>query len=133
MQWWKADYLRDTRHLSLSARGLWTDILMHAADTEPRGKLTMTLGQLAMKCSCLSVREVALALIELGTVHDDEKPVADIEPPVDYLCEYLKANDDLTLMSQCVSIMSRRITREEKHREYERLRKQNWRGGKPVP
>lgn len=64
MQFYPADYLRDTRCLSLAARGAWMDILCTLWNAKQRGKKSLTLegwaGEIG-KPTC----DVSLCLLEI--------------------------------------------------------------------
>lgn len=64
MQFYPADYLRDTRCLSLAARGAWMDILCTLWNSPKRGKRTLTLEGWAGEIG-KAVSEVAAVLGEL--------------------------------------------------------------------
>ena len=101
MQFFPADWLRDTRCLTPEARGVWIDLLCFLHDTEPRGSATLTIRQWASKLvvnqdtftACLS------ELVEMGVCNS------------------------VTLGNGHVTVESRRITREQKRRESDRMRK----------
>lgn len=64
MQFFPADYLRDTRCLSLAARGAWMDILCALWNSPKRGKRTLTIEGWAGEIG-KAVSEVSAVLAEL--------------------------------------------------------------------
>jgi uncharacterized protein YdaU (DUF1376 family) len=106
-QWYPNDYLRDTRILSLSSRGAWADMLNYMWYSEERGLLTGTHEQFARMLSC-SIPEIENVLNELNVTQ-----VADV-----------------TNSNGVVTVINRRMHREEKERKSTRLRVQKFRNGK---
>lgn len=110
MQFFPADWLRDTRCLSPVARGVWIDLICFLHDCEPRGSATLTLRAWASKL--VVTQEVFLEavkeLVEMGVCNS------------------------VTVGHGSVTIESRRILREEKRRISDRIRKQRERGHEPV-
>ena len=64
MQFYPADYLRDTRCLSLAARGVWMDLICALWHAPKRGQKTLTLEGWAGEVGKPSA-EVKLLLIEI--------------------------------------------------------------------
>lgn len=107
MQFYPKDWQADTRALTAAAKGAWIDLICHLWNQPERGKWTGTLAQLARICG---VDESAMALIinELGQVAT------------------ISWSNDL------VMVISRRIAREEKDRENNRIRVHRHRSNAPV-
>ncbi len=106
-QWYPNDYIRDTRILSLSARGAWSDMLNFMWYSEDRGILTGTYEQFARMLSC-SVDEIKSILQELNVTK-----VADV-----------------TNGNEFVTVKNRRMVRDEKERKSTRMRVQKHRNAK---
>jgi hypothetical protein len=105
-QWYPNDYLRDTRILSLSARGAWADMLNFMWYSNERGILTGTHEQFSRMLSC-SILEIENVFNELNVTK-----VADV-----------------TNCNGLVTVINRRMLREEKERKSTRLRVQKFRNG----
>lgn len=103
-QWYPNDYLRDTRILSLSSRGAWADMLNYMWYSEERGVLSGTVEQFSRMLSC-SKNEIEGVLEELNVTK-----VADV-----------------TNRNGIVTVINRRMLREEKERNSTRLRVQKYR------
>lgn len=102
MKFFYADWLRDTRALSVAAKGAWIDTICYAWGSPRRGEIVGTEDSFARMWGC-STREAHTIIIEL-TTHA--------------ICECV--TDD----HGNVTLMSRRIVREEKQREQARKRKE---------
>lgn len=101
MKWYPADWIKDTRHLSLQAKGAWADLINFMWVNESgRGQYSATPEALARTLGC-SQETCKLVIDELRTV-------AEI----------------VTTSDGNVTVMSRRIKREESIRENNRFRKQ---------
>ena len=98
-QFYWNDYLRDTRILTPAARGIWADMLGFMHYASPRGRLTATYDEFARMLSC-KVDEAETAIKEISRTK-----VGDV----------IFGNDDVT-------VINRRMDREEKEREANRLR-----------
>jgi len=94
MQFYPADYLLDTQLLSPAARGVWMDLICHLWRAEPRGVMTLSREHWSRLLRC-SVKEFAHCLDEL-TVHG--------------IC------NAVTLANGDVTLLSRRLVRDEKRR-----------------
>jgi len=94
-----ADIIRDTRILSLEARGAWCDFLFFAHSSEHRGKLTYTISGWARLWGC----DVATAQRCINEIKDTN--IGNVT-----IC-----NDDVT-------IINRRMVKEEKIKEQTKLR-----------
>lgn len=108
MQWFPLDYLADTRHLSKACRSVWTDILNLAWLSKPRGVYART--KAAMR------RELDISVDEWDSIIAELETVADV-----------------TVGPDTVTVLSRRIVREESAREYERNKKRRQRSPADVP
>lgn len=105
-QWYPNDYIRDTRILSLLSRGAWADMLNFMWYSVDRGTLTGTPEQLARMLSC-SIPEINTVLDELNVTK-----VADV-----------------TKSNGIVTVLNRRMVRDEKERKSTRLRVKKFRNG----
>ena len=108
-QWYPNDYLRDTRILSLPARGAWADMLNYMWYAPERGAITGTHEQISRMLSC-SIAEIESVLNELNVTK-----VADV-----------------TNCNGIVTVINRRMHREEKERKSTRLRVQKFRNARNV-
>lgn len=106
-QWYPNDYLRDTRMLTLSARGAWADMLNFMWYAPERGKLEGSREQLARQLSC-AVDELQSILDELSVTK-----VANV-----------------TNCNGIVTVINRRMWNEEKERKSTRLRVRKFRNSK---
>lgn len=102
-----ADWFRDTKCLSLQAKGAWIDLLGILWDSKTRGKKTLDLDGWAL---------------ELG------KPVSEVETVFREL-QKREIADYVTESNGDITIMSRRQLREEKERESTRCRVRKYRSG----
>jgi len=97
MQFYPGDWIRDTRTLSLEARGVWIDLLCAMWEAPERGKLNWTKGQFERFISCGQDREEATSiwneLMDSG--------ICDMEMTVD---------------SKIMTLISRRMVRDEAKR-----------------
>lgn len=103
-QWYPNDYLRDTRILSLPSRGAWADMLNYMWYAEDRGVLIGTHDQFARMLSC-SPEEIKQVINELSTTK-----IADV-----------------TNGNGIVTVINRRMYREERERKSTRFRVQKFR------
>lgn len=111
------DWLKKTRVLTLNARGAWIDLLVYMNEAKPRGTISWTLDQYARFLSVS--RETAFeVLLELQNTQ-----VADVEPKL--------AECDISVtrnaLSQNVTVTSRRMRRDDKIKESNKLRQQRHR------
>lgn len=105
MKFYTADWIQDTRHLSLSAKGAWIELIcLMWINRESRGEYQATKEALQRAIGATSGEELNMVITELQSV----------------------AN--VTLENGIVTVMSRRIVREETGREFARKRKQRERG-----
>lgn len=111
MQFYWNDYLRDTRILTPATRGLWVDMLGFMWYAEERGKLQGTYSQYSRLLSCTE-SEASEAIKELSVTK-----VADVT----------HSNGD---GNGVVTVVNRRMFREQKSKESTRLRVQRHRNGK---
>jgi len=100
MPFFPSDYLRDTRCLSLAARGVWMDLICALWNSPTRGKKTLTIEGWAGEVG-KGIEEVSGYISELNTQR--------------IFSSSRKPNGLLT-------ITSRRMVREEKARESNRIR-----------
>ncbi len=80
LQFYTADYQKDTRHLSLEARGAWMDVLCLMSHATPRGRATFSgMDQFAryLGCSVSKTRKIRAELLD--TNNPTGNSVADIE------------------------------------------------------
>ena len=104
MPFYPADYLRDTRCLSLAARGVWIDLICVLWNAPTRGKKTLTMEGWAGEIG-KGVEDVRPIITELETQHifsSSRKP------------------------NGLITITSRRMVREEKARESNRKRQRDF-------
>lgn len=119
------DYYRDTRVLSPAARGIWMDILCRLHESGRRGEMTLPLSAWISWCSCpQDVLEAAfreIAGTEVGIIRVNQTDLFASVPfgPLD--------------VPLYVTVVSRRMVREEKYRESERLKKKRQRCPADVP
>lgn len=144
-QWYPGDWFREPglKRVGLSVRGAWAELLMIMHDEKPRGKVSTHLEGFARTWR-VSEEEAAFIIQEL-----DENKIADV-----YYCDencrnavQKKADAYRDMSPKCpdvspnfpdakymvVTIVNRRMAKEEKEREYERLKKQKQREKKEVP
>jgi len=106
MKFFPSNYLGDTRGLSPSAKGIWMDLICYLWQSPTRGKMTAKISDYSRLLGA-SEKEVLLAMEELSR--------GGMEGGT---CQIFKnSHGDVT-------VISRRISREEKQREDARLRKQ---------
>lgn len=102
MQFYIADYIQDTRMLSLPARGAWMECLCQMWISPERGKIEYSCEEFARLFGCGNVEseKVIFELMESG------------------ICDALpKRYQDVTKYNQKITIMSRRMLRDEKLRK----------------
>jgi uncharacterized protein YdaU (DUF1376 family) len=107
MQWFISDWISDTRHLSKAAKGVWVDLLNFMWLAQDRGVYTRPVD--AMR------RELDITANEWEPLIAEIKTVADVT-----FCH--------TPEGDLITVVSRRIVREEKVRKDNRIRKQRQRG-----
>ena len=107
MQWYPTDWISDTRHLSKAAKGVWVDLLNFMWLAEDRGIYTRPQDSMRRELD-ISPDEWPLIVKELQTV-------ADVT-----FCH--------TPEGDLVTVVSRRMVRDEKIRKDNRIRKQRERG-----
>lgn len=108
MKFYPADWMKDTRHLSLPAKGAWIDIInLMWMNEHCRGEYTATEAALA--------RAIGASPAELHPVLEELKTVASV-----------------TFVNGTVTVMSRRIVKEESDREVDRIRQTRHRSHAPV-
>ena len=106
-QFYPTDWIRDTRVLSLPARGAWADILAFMWDAPERGRLTYSWEGWARLLGCHADVTLAKSVIE-------------------ELIAY-KICDHVTECHGDVTLINRRMYREQLYRDGARLRKQRQR------
>jgi hypothetical protein len=110
MQFYPRDWINDTRVLSLKARGVWIDLCCAMWTAEERGKLEWTFDIFARFIGLQDSPSEALTLFdELKDSH------------VGVFC--------LDNVTQAVTVMSRRMIREESERKQARMRQSRKRHG----
>ena len=105
LQFYPADWLRDTRPLSLAAKGAWIDLLCTLHHSPTRGTLALPLAGWA--------RSIGASEAEFSAIHDELK--------------ILGVLDSVTASNGLVTLSSRRMMREKITSEQTRLRVQNLR------
>jgi uncharacterized protein YdaU (DUF1376 family) len=106
IQFFPADYLRDTRALSLAAKGGWTDILCMLHGAQNRGTMTLPMIGWARVMGA-SVDQAEAVIAELG-----QMKTAEVER---------LGNGDVTVT--CRRMLRERITREQTRLRVERHRR----------
>ena len=105
MPFFPSDYLRDTRCLSLAARGAWVDILCALWHAPKRGQRTLPMA---------------------GWAGEIGKPIDEVQQLIDELRSMQIGDISLEKDAQ-VTIISRRMMRDERARKQARKRKQKQR------
>jgi uncharacterized protein YdaU (DUF1376 family) len=111
MQWFPTDWISDTRHLSKAAKGVWVDLINFMWLAQDRGVYTRPVDSMR--------RELDIATLEWDGIIAELRTVADV-------------TFSHTPEGELVTVMSRRMVREEKVRKDNRFRKQRSRGHAPV-
>lgn len=104
-QFYPGDYIQDTRVLSLAARGAWQDLLCFMWQSDEKGKLSYSIEGYSRL---------------FGASIEDTKCV------IDELVS-LKICDTVTERNGNVTLINRRIQREERDRKNHSLRKDKYR------
>lgn len=107
MQWFPTDWISDTRHLSKAAKGVWCDLINFMWLAEDRGVYSRLENSMR--------RELDITLDEWPLIVKELQTVADVT-----FCH--------TPEGEVVTVVSRRMVREEKIRKDNRIRKQRQRG-----
>lgn len=104
-QFYVGDYIQDTRMVTLMARGAWVDLLCRMWSSQPRGQITSSYPGYARLFGCTA---------------DQAKQV---------ICELIDANicDSVTNGHGDVTLMSRRMLRDEQARNQATIRQQKHR------
>jgi len=111
LQWFPSDWIRDTRELSLAAKGLWIELLCSCfLNNRARGTVRTTVRRLARRCGS-SPMSVRIGLLELST-----GGVARI-----------------SWRGSQVTVACRRMVREEKERQMAKRRMKTMRRRRPPP
>lgn len=91
MQFYPADYLRDTRCLSMASRGAWVDILCTLWNAKKRGQKTLSLegwaGELGKPAA-----EVSLYLLDLES-HEIGKFIHEKDEKITIICRRMVRED----------------------------------------
>jgi len=111
LKFWKDDWRRDTRVLSSGARGVWMECIL---TLWPQGKRTLTLEAWCRETS-LKVEEFEAGLAEIEA-HD----IAVVSRSMSHDCHTL------------VTVLSRRLSREEELRKHAQIRQVRSRGVKKL-
>lgn len=115
-QFYPGDWVQDTRSLSLAAKGAWIDLLCAMWRSQNRGQLTLSLQGYARLIGA-SVEQTKAALSELIDMQVCNAPGVTLPLHV------TESNENVTLVS-------RRMAREEKERKSSASRVQRWRNVK---
>ena len=129
LQFWPEAYLKDTRHLSASARGIWMDLICHMY---PAGEITGSVTTLARLCM-VEDQELIDALYEIA-----EHEVAEVEaqptvsngkpkPLVTLYPRNANVTPDNKTITRKITVRSRRLTRLHNEREGNRKRQKTFR------
>ncbi len=113
------DYYRDTRLLSVSARGVWMDMLCRVHESKTRGEITLTLDEWTRWCACGQVEFLSavseIKRHDLGTIHERSVPNSKTENSGSG-----KSNVEIT-------VINRRMSREEEYRKNNNVRQETFR------
>src|SRR6266851_4554542 len=125
-----ADWIRDTRCLSPAAKGAWIDLLSEMWWAQNRGTLTLPLVGYARVIGATVDQAVTL----LGELIDMQICNAFTEQgtPLGHLSEMISqgVTEDVTTCNGKVTLVSRRMEREEKERKSGALRVARFREGR---
>lgn len=97
MQWYPGDWIQDTRHLSPAAKGVWIDLINFMWLAPTRGTYRKPLE--------LACRELGLTIINFLELVPQLKTVASV-----------------TVRNEAVTVASRRMLRDERARQLNRIR-----------
>lgn len=111
------DWLKNTRTISMQARGAWIDLLCYMDEKRPRGKMKLNVQQYAILLGC-SAEIAGGILVELET-----EGVADISPSL----LGVTFASRVTACDFFVTVKCRRMLREENNKESHRIRQQRYR------
>lgn len=126
------DYFRDTRILSLAAKGTWMDILCHLHESATRGSATLTLAQWAGWCGCPqgqfieSIEELQKAGI--ATVTFRHTKITSISPKSSASTTDESNGASNLPGNTLITVANRRMVREEHIRKSNALRQERFRG-----
>jgi len=129
-QFYYGDYLRDTRALSLTARGAWMDILCSMHFSDPRGRLSMTVESYSnlLGADFSTTSSVLLEIVALK-VADCIVDGRILNPEL--IQDYADPNNlnirVVTNHNGRVTLVNRRMDKEEKVRNQGRLRQDRYR------
>lgn len=137
-QFYPADYLRDTRALSLSAKGAWSDLLCFMWGAQNRGMLTDSVLGFSRMFG-VTVEQTVAIFAELC-----ERHICCLFSDVDESSNEYHANITLASHAKCVraftivqnhhaniTVLNRRMVREEKDRKNAADRAQRYRDANP--
>ena len=116
IQFYPADWLQDTMPLSLAAKGAWINILCAQWRSQSRGALTLPLTGWARQIGA-SVEQTKAAISELVDMHICDCP----------------SHENVSLVTdhnEKITLVNRRMVREEKARESNACRQQRYRNKK---
>lgn len=116
IQFYPADWLQDTMPLSLAAKGAWINILCAQWRSQSRGALTLPLTGWARQIGA-SVEQTKAAIFELVDMHICDCP----------------SHENVSLVTdhnEKITLVNRRMVREEKSRESNACRQQRFRNKK---
>jgi hypothetical protein len=113
MQFYGSDWLKDTRCLTLEEKGAWIDLIVYMWECKPRGQFERTFEEIGLMLGVDQDR--AKGIIE--KLHS--KKILDMR-----LSSFV---DSVTNGNSRVTVMSRRIMREENERESTRIRVERFR------
>ncbi|MCE5270792.1 YdaU family protein [bacterium] len=117
-QFYVGDYLKDTRALSLAAKGAWSDILCFMWDASPRGRLSITWDGYGHMLG-VTVREAKKVISEII-----DKKVCDAM----LNGRKVENSDAVTKCNGEVTLINRRMYREAQELEKTRIRVRRHRG-----
>lgn len=119
-QFYPSDWMRDTRQLSLAARGAWADLLCAMWWAEDRGKITRDIEGFSREIACTpdEAEKVIIELIEAGVI-DAEIEGVKIDGSV---TEALRRNGKVTERHKKVTLISRRMVREHNAKKANAIR-----------
>jgi len=141
MQFYPADYIRDTRRLDPSTRGHWVDLLCAMWDAPKRGQLYWTVGAFSrhLGVSVETARQVLVSLLDTNTADGEFVGDADGPCPVDCKSDHRGDEEDIRsgacfgFVRNCqehVRLLNRRMVKDEKTREDNRKYKKKSRDRK---
>lgn len=121
------DYLKDTRHLSLEAKGAWTDLLWFMFHAEQRGQITLPIDGFSRLLGAGQEQTIRV-LNELVATRVCDCLINGAQGDMSPFCP-----PNVPACPLNVTIINRRMAKEEKQRDYNRLKKQKQRSSKVCP